>query len=479
MGAAKPPARAGMRSDLQWISSYVLCAGALAIAILWRLTQPPPGSSRDLAAPLWTMLVGVVANSSCALVGCYLVLRRMSLLGDAISHAVLPGIAVAFYFTGSVSGWPIFAGAVALGVLTGALTQAVTTLARVPEDTSMGVVFTSLFALGVILLQVWARHADLDADCVFYGQIDFVGADTVLVFGRKVSRPLLTLAPTLAVVLAFIVLLWKELKIVAFDTALATAMGLPTFWVHHLFLALVAIVTVASFESVGAILVVAMLIVPPATALLMSERLAGVLSWAVAFGATSAVYGYLLAMAINTSAAGAMAVVAGIQFSIALLVAPRAGLVSRWIHNYSLSIRIAAEDFLTSLYRLEERSLASRAPEAAPAATHKSWNQLLTEGLALRRIKRQGLVRARESGLALTDSGRAAAASLIRAHRLWETYLDTHFDLPRDHLHEPAERMEHYLGPELQEELAAELANRVTDPHGKAIPAAVPPLQSK
>jgi manganese/zinc/iron transport system permease protein len=450
--------------ELIWLAAYLFVAGAAAAAILMRLTEPPRGVSRDLAAPLWTMAVGIVANSSCAILGCFLVLRRMSLLGDAISHAVLPGIAVAFYFSGSVSGWPIFIGAMLLGVLTSALTQAVSSLARVSEDTSLGVVFTSLFALGVIMLQAWARNADLDADCVFYGQIDYVAADTVAFLGTEISRPLLTLAPTLLGTVLFVALFWKELKIVAFDPALAAAMGLRVTVIHYLFMAMVAAVSVASFESVGAILVVAMLIVPPATALLMSERIVGVISWAVAFGATSAVFGYLLAMAINTSVAGAMAVVAGMQLAVAVFAAPRAGLVSRWLRNKSLSIRIAAEDLLTRLYRAEEQP-GSRRPMPSQRG--------VIPVLARWRLARAGWVHDGSAGsLALTNTGRRAAAGLIRAHRLWETYLDTHFDLPRDHLHDAAERMEHFLGPELQNELAAELADRALDPHGKEITAA-------
>jgi ABC-type Mn2+/Zn2+ transport system permease subunit len=389
----------------------------------------------------------------------------MSLLGDAISHAVLPGIALAFLLTGSVSGWPIFIGALVLGVLTSALTQAVTSLARVSEDTSLGVVFTSLFALGVIMLQAWARHSDLDADCVFYGQIDFVAADTVPFLGIEVSRPLLTLVPMLLVTLTFVVVFWKELKIVAFDPALARAMGVRVNGIHYAFMGIVAGVCVASFESVGAILVVAMLIVPPATASLLCDRLGWMIAWAVAIGATSSMLGYLLAATVNTSVAGAMAVVAGMQFFVAVLAAPRSGLVSRWLRNKALAVRIAAEDVLARLYRREEKGDKGR-------QTVDSGADRTIDRAARWWLRRRGLVNGNGNALALTDAGRAAARSLVRAHRLWEAYLETHFDLPLDHLHDAAERMEHFLGAELQEEIAAELADRAVDPHGKVIPPA-------
>lgn len=460
--SAGSPRNRSLRTALGLLC-YLACAALLCIALMMRLTQPQPGEPRDLAGPLWTILVGMVCNSSCAALGCYLVLRRMSLLGDAISHAVLPGIAVAYLLTGSISGWPIFLGALVLGILTSALTQAITSLARISEDTSLGVVFTSLFALGVILLTRWARHADLDAECVFYGLIDLVATDIVPFAGIEVSRPLLTLVPVLLATLAFIGVFWKELNIVAFDPALAKAMGIQVVVIHYTFMAMVACVAVASFESVGAILVVAMLIVPPATAALLTDRLGWMIVWSIAIASTSAAFGYLLAVALNTSVAGAMAVAAGVQFATAVFLAPQAGLVSRWLRNKSLAIRIAAEDILAGLYRAEETSAAcSRSAANQPS---------LIGRLAQWRLVRQGLVASgAESGLALTSAGRSSARGLIRAHRLWETYLDTHFDLPRDHLHDAAERMEHFLDAQLQEELAAELAHRAVDPHGKIIP---------
>lgn len=462
---ARPEPRFAWIQGLQ-LGAYLAVSAVLAAFWLQRATFPASGQARDLAAPLWTMLVGIVCNASCAILGCYLVLRRLSLLGDAITHAVLPGIALAYYFSGSVSGWPIFLGALVLGIVTSALTQAISSLGRVSEDASLGIVFTSLFAVGVIMINSFA-HADLDPDCVLYGQIDFVAVDLTPVLGWEISRPLVMLVPTLVFTVIFVAVFWKELKIIAFDPALAAAMGIRVAVVHYLFMAMVAAVAVASFESVGSILVVAMLIVPPAAAALITDRLVWMIAWAVAIGATSAVFGYLTATALNTSVAGAMAVVAGAQFSVAVFLAPRAGLISRWLRNQTLAVRIAAEDVLARLYRAEESGIRSRESTGTTG---------LIGRLARWRLLRAGWVADSGAGaLQLTAAGQAAARSLIRAHRLWESYLDTHFDLPRDHLHDAAERMEHFLGTELQEELAAELADRATDPHGKAIPPATSP----
>src|SRR5262245_19942022 len=193
---------------------------------------------------VWTVAVGILCNVPCAILGCYLVLRRMSLLGDAISHAVLPGLAVAFLITGSLSGWGLAIGAAVLGVLTAYLTQAVHKLADVAEDASMGVVFTSLFAIGVILITRVASHVDLDPGCVLYGLLEFVSLDTVPMFGREVPRAVQTLGPSLVVTVAFVLLFWKELKIVSFDPALAGAMGYRVGLIHYVLMAMVACVTV-------------------------------------------------------------------------------------------------------------------------------------------------------------------------------------------------------------------------------------------
>ncbi|HEY2838215.1 MAG TPA: metal ABC transporter permease, partial [Pirellulales bacterium] len=204
------------------------------------------------------LVVGVAAltNVACALLGCYLVLRRMSLLGDAISHAVLPGLVVAFILSGSMSIVYMFAGALAVGLLTTFLTQAVHRQGGVPEDASMGVVFTSLFALGVVLIKRYGQGVDLDPDCVLYGQLDLVEFYTVKIAGHEIPRALVSILPVLALNVAVITLFWKELKISSFDPALATTMGINAGLLFYLLMGLVAVTTVASFEQVGSILVI-------------------------------------------------------------------------------------------------------------------------------------------------------------------------------------------------------------------------------
>lgn len=429
-------------------------------------------SPADVALAFKTILIGAVTNVSCGVLGCYLVLRRMSLLGDAISHAVLPGLALAFFLSGNLTVVPMFLGAMTFGVLTAWLTQTLSNYGRVPEDSSMGVVFTSLFAVGVIMIsQVGRVH--IDKDCVLEGAIEFVAIDTVPFLGMEVPLVLRSLLPVLLLTVLFIAVFWKELKIASFDPMLASAMGFSAAVIHYLLMGMVALVTVAAFEAVGSILVVAMLIVPGATAHLLTDRLGWMLFWAAVVGTLAAVFGHLGAIYFSTSAAGMMAVAAGAQFLLAVLFAPHHSLSSKALNNFRLAVRIASEDIIAMLYRLQEKRTGSTGE--TPVARRADCLRIAGGGFAawwaLRRLAWQSFIAIRpEEAVQLTTAGRQLGESLVRSHRLWEAYLEENFALPPDHLHEPAERLEHYIGPSLQEKLARELDLPQVDPHGRTIP---------
>jgi len=430
----------------------------------------PAFLSPDARIDFWTILVGIISNSTCAVVGCFLVLKRMCLLGDAISHSVLAGIALAFLFSGSTTEWPMFIGALFIGLLTSVLTQTLHTFGQVGEDSSMGVVFTSLFALGVILIGQF-RDVHLDTDCVLYGGIDTVALDSITVLGREIPRVLRSMVPVLAITVLFVGLLWKELKISAFDPVLSSAMGIGAATVHFLFMGLVSVVTVSSLQAVGAIVVVAMLIVPAATAHLLTDRLSRMIAWAIAVGVVSAIGGCLLARNWNVNAAGMMAAVAGFQFFAVAIVAPRYGIVSKFSNNFRLSLRIVTEDVIAVLFRLEEGRNANAAPVASREQCIRFAGGGMLARLAIPLLRTRGLIElASGKTLQLTQRGRELGESLVRSHRLWEAFLDENFQLPADHLHEPASRIEHYIGPELQDRLAEAVERRDVDPHGKTIP---------
>ena len=418
----------------------------------------------ELSPGQLVVLTGAATNVACALVGCFLVLRRMSMMGDALSHAVLPGLVIAFLFSGSTSILPLFVGAVACGLLTTFLTQTLHQYARVPSDASMGVVFTSMFALGVILVKQFVGGLHFDVACIYEGTLEFVPLAATV---AGLPRPMFTTLIVLVLNLAMLILLWKELKLSSFDPALATTMGISATAMHYLLMTLVAVTAVASFEAVGSILVVAMLIVPAATAHLLTDRLAIMVAIAAAVGVASSVLGYWAAVFWNTNIAGMMTVAAGFLYTLAVFFSPRYGICSTVLRNVRMSLRVLREDLLAMLYRVEELD-ATKSLTSAEASEAVGGGWLARWGM--RELEQSGRIQRAGDVLQLTDTGRDAARQLVRSHRLWETYLVQHLGMPLDHVHEPAHRVEHYIDERLRQELASEIDSSGQDPHGREIP---------
>jgi len=290
----------------------------------------------------WIVIIGALCAVACALPGCFLVLRQMSMMGDAISHAVLPGLAIAFLVTGSRASLGMFIGAAIVGVLTAVFTHWVSGFGKVDRGASMGIVFTTLFAMGLLLIVRAADHVDLDPGCVLYGAIELTPLDTVTTpafLGLPAFAPpraAAVIGTVLLINLAIIVALFKELRISSFDPELATTLGINATAMHYLLMAMVAVTTVASFEAVGSIIVIAMLIVPAATAYLLTDRLALMLVISAVVGVLSAGLGHLGALTIppmigfqTTNTSGVMAAAAGGLFVLAWLLGPRYGLIAR------------------------------------------------------------------------------------------------------------------------------------------------------
>lgn len=267
----------------------------------------------------------------------------------------------------------------------------------------MGVVFTGLFALGLLLIVQAADKVDLDAGCVLYGAIEATPLDTVDVAGLSVPRVAVVLGSMLIINLVYVLCFYKELKLTSFDPALATALGINASWMHYSLMTLVAVTAVASFESVGNILVVAMFIVPPATAYLLTDRLPVMIGLAVGLGCVSAVGGYWVARWMDGSIAAAMAVVAGVCFVVAFMFAPRHGLIARYARLFRLR-RDFARSLLLSHLRLH--------PGGTTMATIRErflWNQRMTANVVGSAV-RDGLVALGPSDtLTLTSLGSAEA----------------------------------------------------------------------
>lgn len=284
----------------------------------------------------WIVIVGALCAVACALPGCFLVLRKMSMMGDAISHAVLPGLAIAFLISGTRSSASMFIGAAIAGVLTALFTQWISRFGNVDRGAAMGIVFTTLFAIGLIMIRRAADNVDLDPGCVLYGAIELTPLDLIPVFGIEIPRAALVNGGALLANLLVIVLLYKELKLSSFDPDLADTLGYSSRFLHYLLMTMVAVTTVAAFESVGSIIVIAMLIVPPATALLLTRRMIPMLLIAAAVAALSAVFGHISALIVpgwfgfdSTTSSGMIALVAGGFFVAAWLFSPTEGLVTK------------------------------------------------------------------------------------------------------------------------------------------------------
>lgn len=268
----------------------------------------------------WILCAGILCGVSCGVIGSFLILRKQSMLADAISHAVLPGIALAFLILKSRQSPAMLAGAAVFGLITVFIVEFLQRRGKLQGDAAIGVTFTALFALGVLLISAFGRAVDLDQDCVLFGEIALVPWDRMRIGDADLGpKAIWSLGGSLIVNLLFIFFFFKELKVTTFDPLLARSLGMRTNLMQYGFMACVSLTAVAAFESVGAILVVALLVVPPAAAYLLTTSLHMMLILAALIGAVSAVLGYYTAAPFDVSISGMMAVVAGIIFTGALL----------------------------------------------------------------------------------------------------------------------------------------------------------------
>lgn len=283
----------------------------------------------------WIALMGFLIGAACGLVGNYLLLRRLALMGDAISHSVLPGLVIAFLVSHSRGTGAMYLGALAAGVLATVVIELIHTRTRVKQDAAMGITFSTLFAIGVVLVAVFASQVDLDTDCVLYGELTLialdVAADPVVLFDTVVGSPaILRMGGVLIAVLLLILAFYRQLLVCAFDPGLARSLGINTTFVHFALMGMLSVVVVSAFEAVGAILVIAMLILPGATASLLTKRLPRMHALAVVHAAISAVLGVHLEAWLQCSSGPAMVVAGSLLFVLAWVFSPAEGLIARW-----------------------------------------------------------------------------------------------------------------------------------------------------
>jgi manganese/zinc/iron transport system permease protein len=359
-------------------------------------------------------LVAVVVAVACALPGVFLVLRRMALMSDAISHTVLLGIVVAFLATRDLASPLLLVAATATGVLTVVLVEALGRTRLVARDASIGLVFPALFSIAVILVSRYAGSVHLDTDAVLLGEISFAPFRRLEVGGVDLGpRTLWVMGGILLVNAAFIAVFFKELELSTFDPALAAALGFSPALLHYVFMTVVSVTAVGAFDAVGSILVVALMIAPPATAYLLTDSLPRMLALSALIAVAAALGGFWAAWLADASIAGAMATVAGALFLLAFALAPERGLVAQARRRARQRVEFA--ELMLAIHLLNHESSEAAADECNEGhlSDHLRWAPAFAWRV-VRTAERDDLVR-REAGgmLRLTRTGRSAAEQAL------------------------------------------------------------------
>ena len=283
-----------------------------------------------MSAELEIQVIAVIVAVACSLPGVFLVLRKMSMMSDSITHTILLGIVIAFFITKDLNSPLLIVGAALVGVLTVFLTELLNNTKLLSKDSSIGIVFPLLFSIAIIIISKYAGSVHLDTDSVLLGELAFAPFNRFIVFGVDIgAKSIYTMGTILIINLLFVIIFFKELKIVTFDPALAAVLGFMPSLIHYGLMTLVSITAVGAFESVGSILVVAFMIGPPVTAYLLTEDLKKMIIIDIIISAINGVLGYRFAEALDVSIAGSMALMTGLVFFLVFIFTPKNGLISR------------------------------------------------------------------------------------------------------------------------------------------------------
>lgn len=364
-------------------------------------------SDRDM------QVLAVVVAATCAIPGVFLMLRRMALITDAISHVILLGIVLGYWVVRDLKSPVLVLGAAGAGVLTVALVELLYGTKLVRQDAAIGLVYPAMFSVAVLLVSRFLRNTHLDVDAVLLGDLGQAAAEQVrMVGGVVVPRSTAVMLLLLGLNVVLVVLLWKELKLSTFDPRLAEAMGFRPRWLHYGLMVVVSLTVVAAFDAVGPVLVIPLIVVPAATGWLLSDRLGGVVVWSVVLAMTGAEGGYWLARWTDANFAGAMATLLGGQFGLAWLLAPGRGVWSRWRQRRRTERRFLQALLAIHLWQHEGREGESEESVIGELDRHLHW----TAGQTARVIgwaEAAGLVVRRGDHLELTEAGRRLASRSV------------------------------------------------------------------
>lgn len=401
------------------------------------------------------LYISLFVGAMCGMLGCFIVLRNMAMIGDALSHAILPGIVIAFVFFG-YSNLGFFTGSVLAGLLAAFLITWLQQKIKIKNDAAIGIIFTFMFSLGVIGIS-WLSGKEgvhLDLKDFLFGNLLAVSSEDLVLSGSL-----------FIIVLVVIIVFYRSLFVTTFQPVLSGTLGINASAIHYLLMLLLSLVVVASLRSVGVILVVSMLITPASGALLLSERLDRVMIWAALLGSLSALSGLFLSIAFDFPVGPSMAVMATVLYALIALCAPVRGYIPRLLARRQLKKRILIEDVLKRSFQSGNASHISTVELVE--TTGYSHSQIVS---TLRKLSKLGLFEERDEYFTLSPEGRIRAIQLTRAHRLWETFLVEGLGLKADQIHDEAERVEHYLTEEDLQRIDEELGYPDKDPHGSPIP---------
>ena len=364
-------------------------------------------------AHLDIQLIAIVTAVACALPGVFLVLRRMTLMSDAISHAILPGIVLAFFLTESLSSPLLILAAAGTGVLTVLFVELLQRTKLVKADAAIGLTFPALFSIGVILISRFANNVHLDMDAVLLGELAYAPFNRLEVFGYDLGPVSLSVMGAILIVnLTFILIFYKELKLVTFDANLAAALGFAPTLIHYGLMTLVSVTTVGAFDAVGSILVVALIAGPPATAYLMTDRLSRMLILSAVIGSVNAISGYWLASLFDVSIAGAIATMTLFIFGLIFLVVPKRGLIAIARRRARQKWEFAQTMLVIHLFNHEGLPEAEAESAMVHLHEHLSWDPTFTTQVVKYALNNR-YVSQEETQLTLTERGRTIAQQAL------------------------------------------------------------------
>lgn len=274
-------------------------------------------------------IIGVIVAVACSIPGVFLVLRKMSMMSDSITHTILLGIVIGFFLSGSLSSPVLVICAVIMGIFTVYFTEILNGTKLVSEDSAIGLVFPFLFSIAIIIISKYAGSVHLDTDSVLLGELAFAPFNRLEVLGLDLGPKAMYLMGVILILnIIYMLVFYKELKIVTFDISLAAVLGFSPVIIHYSLMTMVSITAVGAFEAVGSILVIAFMIGPPVTAYLLTENLRKMIILSMIIGGVNAVIGYQVASLLDVSIAGSMALITGVAFFIVFIFCPKEGLIS-------------------------------------------------------------------------------------------------------------------------------------------------------